>query len=413
MQRTAFSPYRQDDPINPEVTDVKPWRVRELVQDTGITALLLFTGLGGTQPASQDQLEWSRAPDGWAYLLVVLAAVPFVLRRRYPIPVTVASGTAVLTYLTVNYAYGPILFTIPVAAYTLGSQLPRRSAMRWIGGYYLLTLAVTLSRSFREGADDIWWQVAAWSLVSLAAFAAPLAIGIASRVRRDSEAGVRTALARRAVTEERLRMAHELHDSVGHGLAVIAMQAGVALHVLDREPDKVREALEAIRDTSRRSLDGLRAQLQLMREPAPDEAPRRPSVGLAELDVLLDRIRAGGLDVRSEIDPAVLNGHLPPDVDVAAYRIVQESLTNVLRHADAGRASVTIRCTDGAVVLDVVDDGSAVIGPEAHDTGTGIAGMRARAHALGGALQAGPRADGGFAVHASLPTNANVPGSEL
>ena len=392
---------------------MKPWRLRELVQDTGVTAVLLFVGLGGTHPASQDQLEWSRAPDGWAYLLVVLATLPFVLRRRHPIPVAVVSGAAVLTYLTVDYAYGPILFTIPIAAYTLGSMLPRRAAMRWIGGYYLLTLAVTLSRTFRDDGDDLWRQIAVWGVVSLAAFAAPLAIGIASRVRRESEAGVRTALARRAVTEERLRMAAELHDSVGHGLAVIAMQAGVALHVLDREPAKVKEALEAIRDTSRRSLDGLRAQLQQMREPASDEAPRRPSVGLAELDVLVDRIRAGGLDVRTDIDPTVLDGHLPPDLDVAAYRIVQESLTNVLRHAEASRASVTIQRGDGAVVLDVVDDGTAAAGLGADDSGTGIAGMRARAHALGGTLEAGPRPDGGFAVRASLPTDTNMPGSEL
>ncbi|HSJ60569.1 MAG TPA: sensor histidine kinase [Jiangellaceae bacterium] len=392
---------------------MKPWRLRELVQDTGVTAVLLFVGLGGTHPASQDQLEWSRAPDGWAYLLVVLATLPFVLRRRYPIPVAVVSGAAVLTYLTVDYAYGPILFTIPIAAYTLGSMLPRRAAMRWIGGYYLLTLAVTLSRTFRDDGDDLWRQIAVWGVVSLAAFAAPLAIGIASRVRRESEAGVRTALARRAVTEERLRMAAELHDSVGHGLAVIAMQAGVALHVLDREPAKVKEALEAIRDTSRRSLDGLRAQLQQMREPASDEAPRRPSVGLAELDVLVDRIRAGGLDVRTDIDPTVLDGHLPPDLDVAAYRIVQESLTNVLRHAEASRASVTIQRRDGAVVLDVVDNGTAAAGLGADDSGTGIAGMRARAHALGGTLEAGPRPDGGFAVRASLPTDTNMPGSEL
>jgi signal transduction histidine kinase len=150
-----------------------------------------------------------------------------------------------------------------------------------------------------------------------------------------------------------------------------------------------------------------------MREPASDEAPRRPSVGLAELDVLVDRIRAGGLDVRTDIDPTVLDGHLPPDVDVAAYRIVQESLTNVLRHAEASRATVTIQRGDAAVVLTVVDNGTAAAGLGADGSGTGIAGMRARAHALGGTLEAGPRVDGGFGVHASLPTNTNVPGSEL
>lgn len=207
-------------------------------------------------------------------------------------------------------------------------------------------------------------------------------------------------------------MAHELHDSVGHGLAVIAMQAGVALHVLEREPGKVREALEAIRDTSRRSLDGLRAQLEEMREPATDDAPRRPAVGLAELDVLVDRIRAGGLDVRTHIDPTILDGRLPPDVDVAAYRIVQESLTNVLHHAAASRAEVRIQRTDGAVVLDVTDNGTTATQRRSDGSGTGIAGMRARAHALGGTLDAGPIPDGGFAVHANLPSTADVPGSE-
>ena len=393
---------------------MRPERLRELGQDTVLTLILLIAGIGGTHPASQDQLDWSRAPDGWAYLLVILAALPFVVRRRYPIAVLIASGAALLTYFAVGYAFGPILFTIPAIAYTLGSRLPMRYSVRWIGGYYLLMFAITVARMISEYRDDLWRQIAVWILVSLAAFGAPLAIGIAARVRRESEAGVRAAMARRAVSEERLRMAQELHDSVGHGLAVIAMQAGVALHVLDREPAKVREALEAIRDTSRRSLDGLRAQLQEMREPAADDAPRRPAVGLAELNVLLDRIRASGLEVQTDIDPAVRDGQLPPDVDVAAYRIVQESLTNVLRHSQASRAEVRIQREHGAVVVDVVDNGTAVaVRRPADGAGTGIAGMRARAEALGGTLEAGPRPSGGFTVHAWLPDAGVVPGSDL
>lgn len=388
-------------------------RLREPAQDAVLTLVLLVAGIGGTHPASQDQLDWSRAPDGWAYLLVILAALPFVVRWRYPIAVLVASGTAVLTYFAAGYAFGPILFTIPAIAYTLGSRLPMRAAVRWIGGYYLLMFAITVMRMISEYRTDLWRHIAVWALVSLAAFGAPLAIGIAVRVRRESEAGVRAAMARRAVSEERLRMAQELHDSVGHGLSVIAMQAGVALHVLDREPAKVRAALEAIRDTSRRSLDGLRAQLQEMREPAAGDVPRRPGIGLAELDVLLDRIRAGGLDVRTDIDPGVRAGALPPDVDVAAYRIVQESLTNVLRHANATRADVTIHREDGAVTLDVVDNGTATATQRPDDgSGTGIAGMRARAEALGGTLDAGRRPDGAFAVHSRLPDNPDVSGSE-
>jgi signal transduction histidine kinase len=389
-------------------------RLGELAQDAGLTLFLLIVGIAGTHPASQDQLDWSRTPDGWAYLLVVLAALPFVLRRRHPIAVAVASGAAVLTYLAVGYAFGPIMFTIPVASYTLGSLLPMRSAVRWVAGYYLLMFAVSLSRMIREYGDDLWRQVAGWTLVSLAAFGAPLAIGVAVRVRRDSQAGVRAALARRAVSEERLRMAQELHDSVGHGLAVIAMQAGVALHVLEREPAKVRAALEAIRDTSRRSLDGLRSQLHDMREPTTDGLPRRPTVGLSTIDVLLERIRAGGLDVQADIDAVIRHGDLPPDADVAAYRIVQESLTNVLRHADASRATVAIHQRGATLLVDVIDNGTAAPDRPTGDTGTGIAGMRARAEALGGTFQAGPDAGGGFAVRARMPVpdTAHMSGSE-
>ncbi len=180
------------------------------------------------------------------------------------------------------------------------------------------------------------------------------------------------------------------------------MQAGVALHLLDHEPGKARESLEAIRDTSRRSLDGLRTQLQAMREPG-DEWPARPDVGLASLDVLLDRIRAGGLEVHPDLDPDLRGA--PAEVDVAAYRIVQEALTNVLRHAGASRADVSIRTVDGEVHVDVVDDGTASLaatGP-AQASGSGIAGMRARAEALGGTVRAGPLAGGGFAVRARLP----------
>nr|WP_246211366.1 sensor histidine kinase [Phytoactinopolyspora alkaliphila] len=198
-------------------------------------------------------------------------------------------------------------------------------------------------------------------------------------------------------------MAQELHDSVGHGLAVIAMQAGVALHVLDRNPAKARQTLEAIRDASRESLESLRAELNVLRTPEGDPAPRRAGLGMDDAGVLLDRIRAGGVTVDADIQVR----HLPPDVDLAAYRILQESLTNVLRHARATRAGVRVRQDDDVVLLDVADDGagSGPLSPDGH-RGTGIAGMTARAVALGGELVAGPRPDGGFAVHARLPVPA-------
>jgi signal transduction histidine kinase len=203
----------------------------------------------------------------------------------------------------------------------------------------------------------------------------------------------------RAATEEQLRMARDLHDGVGHGLAVIAMQAGVALHVLDRDPDAARRSLEAIRDTSTEALDALRAELSTLAGPGSGSGPRTPRRGLADLAGLAERVRATGLtvDVRRS-GPAV-----PPAVDEAAYAIVQEALTNVLRHAGARRVAVEIDAAE-ALRLTVTDDGR---GPppltDEPGEGMGLRGMRDRAEALGGRCSAGPGTDGGFAVAVELP----------
>jgi signal transduction histidine kinase len=376
--------------------------------DVGLALLLLLFGLFGTHPASENQVKWSHEPDTLAYLLVTLAALPFVLRRRYPGLVLAASAAAVLTYMARHYAYGPIMFTIPAATYMVGAFLPLRRAIQWAGGYYVLIVMMSTIRVVDE-SSILWWQSLAWEIATFAAFAAPLVMGAALRIRRQSQADVRTAQARRAVSEERLRMAQELHDSIGHGLAVIAMQAGVALHVLDRNPAKVREALEAIRETSKESLDGLRAELQALQAPSSTAAPRRPAPGLSEIDVLLNRIRAGGVTVHTQIDDVA---ELPAEVDVAAYRIVQESLTNVLRHAGATHATVRIARTGAGVTLDIGDNGRGGSAALTNNSGMGIAGMRARAEALDGVLEAGPRAEGGFGVHARLPIpELTMPGS--
>lgn len=195
-------------------------------------------------------------------------------------------------------------------------------------------------------------------------------------------------------------MAQDLHDGVGHGLAVIAMQSGVVLHLLDKpDVDRVaaRRALQAIRETSRESLDALRAELSRLAPGA--TAPRAARRGLADLDVLLDRVRAGGLTV--SVEGGVVPGSLPEAVDESAYVIVQESLTNVLRHASASRAVVALRAEAAALVVTVTDDGKGADVVE----GMGISGMRARAQRLGGTLEVG-RAPDGFRVRAVLPREA-------
>ena len=196
-------------------------------------------------------------------------------------------------------------------------------------------------------------------------------------------------------------MAQELHDVVGHGLAVIAMQAGVALHVLDRDPGKARESLEAIRAMSRESLDGLRTELAQLRAGAGDVPERRPLPGVADLALLVQRVREGGVDVRLEVTGR-LDG-LPTDVGAAAYRIVQESLTNVLRHAGADAATVVVRAADAQLEVEVVDRGS---GGAPGADGSGIRGMRERATSLGGTVEAGPASGGGFRVRAVLPLSS-------
>jgi signal transduction histidine kinase len=186
--------------------------------------------------------------------------------------------------------------------------------------------------------------------------------------------------------------------------------------VLARNPDKARESLEAIQAASRESLHGMRVQLDVLRSPEGEDAPRRPAPGLADADVLLGRIRAGGLEIAADLQA----GDLPPEVDVTAYRILQESLTNVLRHAGVTLARVRVTREGDDLVVEVRDNGPAS-GADAGQgsdgrSGSGIAGMRARAEALGGEFEAGPRPEGGFVVRARLPLAgradpAGVPGS--
>jgi signal transduction histidine kinase len=404
--------------------------VRGWLLDAWLWLPFLVFGLLGTAPAGHNQADVSRAPDLAAYALVVVAALALGLRRR-PGPSLAVNGAAVALYLAAGYPYGPILFTAPAVVFTVAAQWSVRRAAPSVGGYLGVILSAALIKEWRlpTGAQgtEMLWLALAWSAV----VAAALAVGTAVRVRREAAAGVRAEQARRAASEERLRMAQELHDTVGHGLAVIAMQAGVALHVLDRDPARARESMEAVRATSRESLDSLRAELDALRGNESVGA-RRPAPGLEDVERLAERVRAGGVAVRVEIDPDL--PPLPPAVDAAAYRILQESMTNVLRHAGAPTAHIRVRGEGGSLRLEVTDSGrSATVdgtrpgraagagtaqgarsgtvdgagtasgSVTTDNSGTGIRGMRAQAEALGGTLDAGPCATGGFAVTAWLP----------
>lgn len=384
-----------------ETTTADRWRI--VPAEVLPVVLLLVVGMFGTRGAGQRDYE-HRDPDLLAFVLVLVAVGSLLFRLRRPAPTLVICGAAVVTYLAAGYPFGPILFTVPVAVWAVATRLELRRAVLWSG---VMAAGLALAPVARfVGPGWQWLAFLAWATAALALVATPAAIGGAVRVRREAAAGVRAEQARRAASEEQLRMAQELHDVVGHGLAVIAMQAGVALHVLDRHPDKARESLEAIRSASQESLEGLRTELDLLRASGEDPAPRRPAPTIADIDVLVERIAAGGIDVRLEVGTAGL-ADLPAEVSTTAYRIVQESLTNVLRHAGAAGAWVRIAQRDGDLVVEVADSGTGSVA--GFTEGTGITGMRARAESLGGRLDAGPDPAGGFVVLARLPWSG-VPG---
>ena len=374
--------------------------------DAGLAVPLLVIGLGGTGPAAHAHPGAPRSIDHVAYLLVVIAAGSLLVRGTAPWVALGLDTAAVATFVGAGYAYGPILLTVPAMAFGLGLAWPRLRAGLAVGGGLLVIAGASVVRGVYQEDRVAWTDLLSGWLVWLLVVAALCAIGASARVRRESTAGVRAEQARRAASEEQLRMAQELHDVVGHGLAVIAMQAGVALHVLDREPEKVRESLEAIQSMSRESLEGLRTELAQLRAGSGDAPQRRPVPGLADVEVLVQRIRNGGVDVRLDAPPI---GEIPTEVAAAAYRIVQESLTNVLRHAGADRATVTLRAEGEALVVEVEDTGRGSLVSESDPHGNGISGMRERAEALGGQLEAGPRTTGGFRVRAVLPLTTQVP----
>jgi signal transduction histidine kinase len=237
---------------------------------------------------------------------------------------------------------------------------------------------------------------------------AEMARGRAERERaRQERERAREERQMRQATQERLRIAQELHDVIGHHLSLISVQAGVGLHLMDSQPEQARVALSAIRQASTEALREVRAVLAALHSDD-DAAPLAPAAGVASLDALAAEVSAAGLPVETET--VGVPRALPAEVDRAAYRIVREALTNVRRHAGtAARATVSVEYGDDDVAVRVLDDGSATTSTmDVHNGGTGIVGMRQRASALGGHFQAGPRDDGGFEVYVRLPAPPEV-----
>nr|MBA3281213.1 sensor histidine kinase [Acidimicrobiia bacterium] len=345
----------------------------------------------GTFGASEDQPE-RRAIDAVAIVLVLLGPAALAWRRKYPLVAVAVAAAATDVYLGLGYPHGPIFASVAVALFNAVQAGHRRSTWALAAaGYAGYVLANVVDPRADEG----------FGLLRLALVAALLAVVLAVsevvRIRHDQvveRERVEQEADQRRIAEQRLELAQELHDVLAHNISLINVQASVALHLLDDQPDHARPALANIKEASRDALHELRTALDLLRRG--DEAPRSPAPRLADLDALVAGVRASGLDVRLEQD--TLETPLPAAVELAAYRIVQEALTNVTRHARAGAATVRLSYEAG-VDLEVTDDG--VGGPSG--PGNGIVGMRERASALGGTVEAGPGPDGGFRVTAHLP----------
>jgi signal transduction histidine kinase len=370
--------------------------------DAALAAAVAFICVMGSKPAQVWQPN-HRALDFFGYALLLVSSLVLTVRRAFPritLAVTVVGASA---YLVTGYGFGPVLIPLAIAVYTVTAHLPARRAAVAAGIAAPFLLAHIAVGPYHTDPTGI--------LPGLAWIVVPFAAGTAVRLVREAGGREREERARQVAYEERLRVAQEVHDVVGHGLTAITMQADVALHVLAKRPEQAVAALTAISQTSRAALAELRATLNLMRnEPDPDIGPDRgPAPGLAQISALADRVTRAGVPVT--LPDGLPTESMPAAVELAAYRIVQESLTNVLRHAGPAAATVSVRRAGGRLDIEVIDTGrgahrDARGGPrEPHRepaAGQGIAGMRERAVALGGNLWAGPAPGGGYSVRAVL-----------
>ncbi|WP_107416314.1 sensor histidine kinase [Streptomyces sp. CdTB01] len=368
----------------------RPWRSTVL-----LTALVLF----GSHFAAHRQHGERAALDGFAWALLLVASGLLLWRRRSPVAVAFGTAAATTVYLGAGYPYGPVFLTVVVACFSAVVAGHRRAAwgavgMLWAGH---VLVAHWLYRWLPPAGDHAasWAQegvIAAW-------VAAIVALAELARVRREQWArdrAERAQAARRRADEERLRIARELHDVLAHSISVINVQAGVGLALLDTDPEQARSALTTIKAASKEALGEVRQVLDTLRTPG--DAPRAPAPGLDRLPELVQQAASAGLTVDVEGEPP----RLAPGTDLAAFRIVQEALTNVVRHSGSRHARVRVGHDTGTLRLRIDDDGPAT-GADAGGSGNGLAGMRERAAALGGTIEAGPRPDGGYRVLAVLP----------
>ncbi|HEV7208943.1 MAG TPA: sensor histidine kinase [Mycobacteriales bacterium] len=387
---------------------VENWLRNPRVQGTGDAVLAAFLAATSVLPVlAVGDLSWGH-PKALGVALGLLSTVPVAWRARRPLTafaiVLFANGACIYAAVPNGAAFQPFV-ALTLTAYSVGSRAEGRRAL-WVPPVLLLASVPVFVAARLHGQDSgniipsLVWLVAAW------------AVGRVVRSWRHKNAALEAAnreleeqrelQAQAAVAVERGRIARELHDVVAHNVSMIVVQAGAAARVLHGEQPDVRNALAVIAASGRETVDEMRTLLGVLRS---DDGPAslKPQPGLADLEQLVGGVREAGLPVTLRIEGAPRP--LPPTLDLSAFRIVQEALTNTLRHAGPARAEVTVRYEDGLVTLEIADtghgpDGGPITG---RGTGHGLVGMRERAAMLGGELEAARADSGGFTVRARLP----------
>ncbi len=363
-----------------------------------------FVGVGPAAVANPRPL------DAGAVVLAATVAAAIAVRRRYPIAALVLLNAVPLVWFLGSYPGLLITLAPLIGCYTLAAY----RGWRWgLAGAVLTALIQIIAIRVVLGDTETVGVVPTMVLLAATAGSAGAAAGYyrallaATRARLARETQTREERARRLAVEERLRIARELHDVFGHTLATISVQAGVGLHVVEQRPEQAREALTTIKKISDDGLTDVKTILGVLRSDSPagegPGQPRAPRGGLDRLTELLDTAEAAGLRVELSVDGEPRP--LPAPVDLAAYRIIQEALTNVLRHAEAHTVRLALKHDPSRLLIQLRDDGPTTAADTHHTAvqGHGIDGMRERAHALSGQLTAAPHPEGGFEVCAELP----------
>ena len=367
--------------------------------DSLLAALLLVGAvLSSAIPGPND-----RAPGATLYLLLALGTLPYAWRRRAPLVALVLASIPVIAMTALGYSTAVIGAGLFLAAYTVAAWSRTRVVAVATGFVVVLVVVVLLvapqTMQFGELATNA------------ALFIGAFALGRSAHDRRRTLALLRergelaeraqAEEAGRAVADERLRIARELHDVLAHSLGVIALQAGVGAHVIDTDPIEAKATLTAVAQRSRTALTEVRRILGALREKH-DDPGYSPMPGLDAVGDLAAELTTAGLPVQVRIEGD--RGHIPAALDLTAYRLVQESLTNVVKHAGPAHAQVTVRYQTDAVTIEVVDDGHpAAATRDRANPGHGQLGMRERVAVFGGSLTTGAPPDGGYRVTARLP----------